>query len=198
MAVIPNKDPLKATLICSNSWSRRVHLMVNAEHSSVGSLRKTARRKKHSFPWKQRASQWQVICWSVLEYNQERSWCRRSRFGWQLVRLLGAEKGPIIFIRFCLFCGQWQQLRYICRKDAMPSQTMKTSYSQIPALRTPHYHGQFVLSLGKESPYIFSKFNPLNRSTSLMVSHSRIWRQWLNNNDCNYNNCIWLANSIKL
>ena len=26
---------------------------------------------------------------------------------------------------------------------------------------TPYYYRQFVLSLGKESPYIFSKFNPL-------------------------------------
>ena len=36
-----------------------------------------------------------------------------------------------------------------------------------PALRTPRYYGQFALSLGKESPYIFSKFNPLN--TDIMV-----------------------------
>ena len=26
-------------------------------------------------------------------------------------------------------------------------------------MRTPHYYGQFALSLGKESPYIFSKFS---------------------------------------
>ena len=32
-------------------------------------------------------------------------------------------------------------------------------------IRTPHYYGQFALSLGKESPYIFSKFNPLNTDT---------------------------------
>ena len=31
-----------------------------------------------------------------------------------------------------------------------------------PALRAPHYYyGQFALSLGIESPYIFFKFNPL-------------------------------------
>ena len=34
-----------------------------------------------------------------------------------------------------------------------------------PPLQTPHYHGQFALSLGKESPYILSKFNPLNTDT---------------------------------
>ena len=26
---------------------------------------------------------------------------------------------------------------------------------------TPHYYRQFALCLGKESPYTFSKFNPL-------------------------------------
>ena len=35
-------------------------------------------------------------------------------------------------------------------------------------IRTPHYYGQFALSLGKESPYIFSKVNPLNTDTSLL------------------------------
>ena len=35
-------------------------------------------------------------------------------------------------------------------------------------IRTPHYYGQFTLSLGKESPYIFSKFNLLNTDTSLL------------------------------
>ena len=29
-------------------------------------------------------------------------------------------------------------------------------------------YGQFALSLGKENPYIFSKFNPLNTDTSLL------------------------------
>ena len=33
-------------------------------------------------------------------------------------------------------------------------------------IRTTHYYGgQFALSLGKESPYNFSKFNPLNTDT---------------------------------
>lgn len=31
-----------------------------------------------------------------------------------------------------------------------------------PAFWTPHFHGQFDLSLGKEISYIFPKFNPLN------------------------------------
>ena len=32
-------------------------------------------------------------------------------------------------------------------------------------MRTPHYYGQFALSPGKESRYIFSTVNPLNRET---------------------------------
>ena len=42
-------------------------------------------------------------------------------------------------------------------------------YSQTVRTRTPHYYGQFALSLRKESPYIFSKLNPLNK---LWTSHS--------------------------
>ena len=30
---------------------------------------------------------------------------------------------------------------------------------------TPHYHEQFALSLGKESPFIFSRFNLLKMDT---------------------------------
>ena len=33
---------------------------------------------------------------------------------------------------------------------------------------TPHYYKQFALSLGKESPYIFSKVNPLNMDTPVI------------------------------
>ena len=32
-------------------------------------------------------------------------------------------------------------------------------------IQTPHCYGQFALSLGKESPYILSKFNRLNTDT---------------------------------
>ena len=39
-------------------------------------------------------------------------------------------------------------------------------YSQLTVrTRTPHYYGQFSLYLRKESPYIFSKFNPLITDT---------------------------------
>ena len=53
-----------------------------------------------------------------------------------------------------------------------PQDTYKvnTKYSQNPLygrslMRTCHCYGQFALSLGKESPYMFSKFNPLNTDT---------------------------------
>ena len=32
-------------------------------------------------------------------------------------------------------------------------------------MRTPHFYGVFALSLGKQSPYNLSKFNPLNTDT---------------------------------
>ena len=34
-----------------------------------------------------------------------------------------------------------------------------------PGLRTPHYYGQFAVSLGRESAYTVSKFNPPNADT---------------------------------
>ena len=35
---------------------------------------------------------------------------------------------------------------------------------------TPHYYRQFALSLGKETPYIFSKFNLLSTDTLLICT----------------------------
>ena len=42
------------------------------------------------------------------------------------------------------------------------------SYTDRLLIRTPHYYGQFALPLGKETPYIYSKFNPLNTDTLLI------------------------------
>ena len=42
------------------------------------------------------------------------------------------------------------------------------TFTRIIRTRPHHYAGQFALSLGKESPYIFSKFNPLNTDTPLI------------------------------
>ena len=46
------------------------------------------------------------------------------------------------------------------------------------ALRTPHCCGQFSLSLGKETPHVFSKFNPLNTEGAIERKKNR------NNNTC--------------
>ena len=45
--------------------------------------------------------------------------------------------------------------------------TAKTLFTDTCLIQTPHY-GQFVLSLGKECPYILSKFNWLNTDTSFI------------------------------
>ena len=41
-------------------------------------------------------------------------------------------------------------------------------------IRTPHFYGQFALSLRKESPYMFSKFNPLNTDTPFIRTLSMV------------------------
>ena len=44
--------------------------------------------------------------------------------------------------------------------------TVKSRFTDTHVIQTPHYYSQFALSLGKESPYIFSKkFNPLHTDT---------------------------------
>ena len=42
---------------------------------------------------------------------------------------------------------------------------------------TPHYYRQFALSLGKETPHIFSKFNPLNTDT--FYGHLSVFINWV-------------------
>ena len=43
--------------------------------------------------------------------------------------------------------------------------TVKPRFTDTRFIQTHHYYGQFAVSLGKESPYIFSKFNPVNTDT---------------------------------
>ena len=50
--------------------------------------------------------------------------------------------------------------------------TVKLRVMDMRLIRTPHYYGQFAVSVGKESPYIFSKFNPLNRDTPLIIKRT--------------------------
>ena len=46
--------------------------------------------------------------------------------------------------------------------------TVEPRFTDTRLIRAPRYYGQFSLSLGKKSPYIFSKFNPLNTDTPLI------------------------------
>ena len=50
--------------------------------------------------------------------------------------------------------------------------TVKHRLTGTRLIRIPHYNGQFALSLGKESPYIFSKINPLKTDTPLIQTLS--------------------------
>ena len=43
-----------------------------------------------------------------------------------------------------------------------PNIPVKPPFIGTHLIQTPHYHGQFALSLGKQRPYIFSKFNLLD------------------------------------
>ena len=51
--------------------------------------------------------------------------------------------------------------------------TVKLRFTDTRLIRTPHYYRQFALSLGKESPYIFTKFIPLKTNTPLIRTPSR-------------------------
>ena len=55
-----------------------------------------------------------------------------------------------------------------------PNISVKPPFKGTHSIRTPHYHGQFALSLGKQSPYIFSKFNLLNMDTPLIQTLNRV------------------------
>ena len=68
--------------------------------------------------------------------------------------------------------GSWVKLLY-CLKIIVSDLQSDTRL-----IRTPHDYGQIALSLVKESPYIFSKFNSLNRNTfygSLSVRVNGVW-----------------------
>ena len=47
--------------------------------------------------------------------------------------------------------------------------TVNPRFIETRLMRTLHYYGQFSLSLGKESPYIFAKFNPSNTDAFYMA-----------------------------
>ena len=50
--------------------------------------------------------------------------------------------------------------------------TVKPRLTDTHLIRSPHYYRQFALSIGKESPYSFSKFKPLITDTPLIQTLS--------------------------
>ena len=75
------------------------------------------------------------------------------RLGSVPIQLLPAFRDLVfLHIRFCKFT----------QRD-----TVKTRFTDTRLIKTPHYFEQFALFLGKENPYIFSKFNPLNTDTRI-------------------------------
>ena len=61
--------------------------------------------------------------------------------------------------------------KYICKIHFGSNDnviTLKPRFTHTRLIRTPRYFGEFPLSPGKESPVIFSKFNPLNTDTPLI------------------------------
>ena len=69
------------------------------------------------------------------------------RLGSVPIQLLPAFRDLVfLHIRFCKFTQR---------------NTVKTRFTDTRVIRTPHYYRQLTLFLGKENPYIFSKFNPL-------------------------------------
>ena len=75
------------------------------------------------------------------------------RLGSVPIQLLPAFRDLVfLHIRFCKFTQR---------------NTVKTSFTDTRLIKTPHYYGLFALFLGKENPYIFSKFNPLNTDTRI-------------------------------
>ena len=56
----------------------------------------------------------------------------------------------------------------ICTGIRSGTCAVKPHFTDTRLIRKPRYYGQFVWSPGKESSYIFSKFNPLNTNTPLI------------------------------
>ena len=72
---------------------------------------------------------------------------------------------------------------YIGRQERILSYVVCFHTVKPRLIWTHRYYGQLALSLGKESPYIFSKFNPLNTDTPFiralsMVLSLSLWRRF--------------------
>ena len=71
---------------------------------------------------------------------------------------------------------EWSNQKFV--GPGLPVYGLAMPIKSNPALLTPHYYGQFDLSLGKQGPSIFSKFNPLNTDTfhgPLSVRINGVW-----------------------
>ena len=71
------------------------------------------------------------------------------------------------YVRLVHSVNATSMLKVMLFRCTVDSQSMNTLFMQ-----SAHYYGQFALSLGKESPYIFSKFNLLNTDTLLRLTFS--------------------------
>ena len=78
--------------------------------------------------------------------------------GFFALRVWGAYIWRGLFSGFyCIFRLSF----HICISCVLNREVQRYEIQSIAALRTPRHYGQFALSSGKESPYIFSKFTPL-------------------------------------
>ena len=75
---------------------------------------------------------------------------------------------------------------YIC--------TVKSHFTDTCLIWTPHYYGQFALSLGKESPYIFSKFDPHNTDT--FYGPLSVCINWVSLHRLRVNNILLLQSTL--
>ena len=77
---------------------------------------------------------------------------------------------PIVSPRGSRWLCRWNVGCFLTDSLLCPwgKKTLTFSLNSTRLIRTPHYYGQFAVSLGKGSPYIFSKFNPLNTDNPLI------------------------------
>ena len=95
-------------------------------------------------------------------------WLHSSPLFWILLGLAKYDKEFLEIKRFSFVDSTGIYIKF----------TDKPSLTDTRLIWTPHNNGQFALSLGKESPYICSKFNPLNTdifSAPLSVCINVVW-----------------------
>ena len=91
----------------------------------------------------------------------QRSWSFLAYFMGYFSSLFLLIKGGYVSLLFWFGFSGLTQICVVCQIDI----TVKPRFTDTRLIRTPHYYRHFTFSLGKESPYIFFKFNPLNTDT---------------------------------